>query len=114
VNFTRLPSVRPTVTRSFQRQLLIAELPRSRFHDLQHGAATLLLSQGVPLKVVQEALGHATIAVTADVYGHLLELQKDPRNVWAMRFAGQTKISWLSIGLSNAPERGPKSNCSLF
>lgn len=41
-------------------------------------AATLLLSQGVPLKVVQEALGHATIAVTADVYGHLLpELQKD-------------------------------------
>ena len=68
----------PTVTRSFQTALEAAKLPRQRFHDLRHGAASLLLAQGVPLKVVQEALGHATISVTADVYGHLLpELQKD-------------------------------------
>ena len=68
----------PTVTRSFQTALEVAKLPRQRFHDLRHGAASLLLAQGVPLKVVQEALGHATISVTADVYGHLLpELQKD-------------------------------------
>lgn len=68
----------PTVTRQFQAQLKDAGLPRVRFHDLRHGAATLMLSQGVPLKVVQETLGRATIAVTADVYGHLLpELQKD-------------------------------------
>ena len=68
----------PTVTRAFQDQLARAGLPRLRFHDLRHGAATLLLAQGTPLKVVQEALGHATISVTADVYGHILpELQKD-------------------------------------
>ena len=58
--------------------LAAAGLNRMSFHDTRHGAATLLLAQGVPFKVVQEALGHATIAVTADVYGHLLpELQRD-------------------------------------
>jgi integrase len=68
----------PTVTRQFQAALKAAGLPRTRFHDLRHGAATLYLAQGVPLRVVQEILGHATISVTADVYGHLVpELQKD-------------------------------------
>ena len=68
----------PTVTRQFQECLSAAGIPRQRFHDLRHGAASLLLAQGVPMKVVQESLGHATISVTADVYGHLLpELQKD-------------------------------------
>ena len=68
----------PTVTRQFQAALEAAGLPRQRFHDLRHGAATLYLAQGVPLKVVQEILGHATISITADVYGHLVpELQQD-------------------------------------
>jgi integrase len=42
-----------------------------RFHDLRHTAATLLLSAGVPLKVVSETLGHSSIAITADVYAHV-------------------------------------------
>lgn len=66
------------MTRQFQTCLSAADIPRQRFHDLRHGAASLLLAQGVPMKVVQESLGHATISVTADVHGHLLpELQKD-------------------------------------
>jgi integrase len=43
-----------------------------RFHDLRHSTATLLLSWGVPLKIVQEILGHASIKTTGDVYAHLL------------------------------------------
>ena len=43
-----------------------------RFHDLRHSAATLLLSQGTHPKVVQELLGHSQIAVTMDVYSHVL------------------------------------------
>lgn len=42
-----------------------------RFHDLRHTAASLLLAAGVPLKVVSEALGHSSIAITADVYAHV-------------------------------------------
>lgn len=41
-------------------------------HDARHAAASLMLSQGVPLKVTQETLGHSTIRLTADLYGHLM------------------------------------------
>ena len=49
-----------------------ADLPPIRFHDLRHTAATILLSQGVHPKVVQERLGHAQIAMTLDIYSHVL------------------------------------------
>jgi len=42
------------------------------FHDLRHSAATILLSVGVPAKVVQEILGHANISTTMNIYGHVL------------------------------------------
>lgn len=43
-----------------------------RFHDLRHTHATLLLMAGVPPKAVQARLGHSTIQMTMDTYGHLL------------------------------------------
>ncbi len=49
-----------------------ADLPHIRFHDLRHTAATLLLLQGVHPKVVSEMLGHASIAITLDLYSHVL------------------------------------------
>jgi integrase len=60
------------VRRSFRPLLKRAELPRIRFHDLRHTAATLLLRAGVHPKVVQERLGHAQIAMTLDTYSHVL------------------------------------------
>lgn len=42
-----------------------------RLHDLRHTAASLMLAGGVPLKVVSEALGHSSLAITADVYSHV-------------------------------------------
>lgn len=48
------------------------ELPSVRFHDLRHGHITQLLLRGVPLKVVSARAGHSGIAITADLYGHLL------------------------------------------
>lgn len=47
-----------------------AQVPRIRFHDLRHTAATLMLQQGVNPKVVAERLGHSTIRLTMDLYGH--------------------------------------------
>ncbi len=45
-----------------------------RFHDLRHSAATLLLGEGVNPKVVQEILGHSKIAMTMDVYSHVMPI----------------------------------------
>lgn len=57
----------------YLRLLERAELPKStRFHDLRHTCATLLLCEGVHPKLVQELLGHATIAITLDTYSHVL------------------------------------------
>lgn len=58
--------------RKFQPLLKRAGLPLIRFHDLRHTAATLLLRKGVNPKVVSEMLGHTTIAMTLDVYSHVL------------------------------------------
>jgi integrase len=60
------------ITRSFKPLLRRANLPDIRFHDLRHTCATLLLSRGVHAKLVQELLGHSTIAVTLDTYSHVL------------------------------------------
>lgn len=56
---------------AFQRVLAQAGLPRIRFHDLRHTAATLLLGRGVHPKIVSEMLGHSTIAITLDLYSHV-------------------------------------------
>lgn len=46
-------------------------LPRIRFHDLRHSAASLLLAQAENPKVVQERLGHSKIEITMNVYAHV-------------------------------------------
>ncbi len=50
-----------------------AGLGRWSPHELRHSAASLLLAMGVPLKLVSDVLGHSSIRITADVYGHLLD-----------------------------------------
>jgi integrase len=49
-----------------------AGLPHLTFHGLRHAHATLLLTDGVHLKIVSERLGHSNIAITADTYSHVL------------------------------------------
>ena len=59
--------------RSFDRILMRAGLSAdTRFHDLRHTCATLLLSRNVNPKIVSEMLGHANIAITLDTYSHVL------------------------------------------
>jgi integrase len=55
----------------FHPLLARAGLPKVRFHDLRHTAATLLLGQGVHAKIVSEMLGHSNIAITMDLYSHV-------------------------------------------
>jgi len=58
--------------RMFQKLLREAGLPKLRFHDLRHSAASILLVMGVHPKVVQELLGHSNIAMTLNIYSHVL------------------------------------------
>ncbi|MGH7882923.1 MAG: tyrosine-type recombinase/integrase, partial [Candidatus Dormibacteraceae bacterium] len=60
------------VTRSLQRLLLRAGLPRLKFHDLRHGAASLLLAEGVAARVVMDVLGHSQISTTQNIYQHVM------------------------------------------
>ena len=66
------PLSRYAVTRRFQSILTQAGIEKHRFHDLRHTCATLLLAQGVALRVVMETLGHSQMATTADIYSHVL------------------------------------------
>ena len=56
----------------FLRILEQAGLPKLRFHDLRHTAASLLLNHGVPVIVVSNMRGRSKPSVTWDVYGHLM------------------------------------------
>jgi integrase len=61
-----------SITRSFAEVLKNAGLPHIRIHDLRHTHATLLLKEGVHPKIVSERLGHASVAITLDIYSHVL------------------------------------------
>lgn len=66
------PGDHANVLHAFHRVTDKARLPRLRMHDLRHTAATLLLLKGVPPKIVSEMLGHASVAITLDLYSHVL------------------------------------------
>ena len=59
------------LTSAFPKFLEDHGLRRMRFHDLQHSCASLLLANGVPLKHIQEWLGHSDFTTTANIYAHL-------------------------------------------
>ena len=70
-------------------------LRKIRFHDLRHSCASLLLANNVPMKQIQEWLGHSDFSTTANIYAHLdysskvasadamLSGLKDALSVWA-------------------------------
>lgn len=60
------------MNREFKKICNDAGLGNWHPHELRHSAASLMLAQGVKLQVVSDVLGHASIRMTADVYGHLL------------------------------------------
>lgn len=59
------------LTSAFPKFLESHGLRRMRFHDFRHSCASLLLANGVPLKHIQEWLGHSDFTTTANIYAHL-------------------------------------------
>lgn len=69
---TGTPADEPLIRDALGRVLKAAGIGRKlRVHDLRHGYASLAIQRGVPLLTVSRQLGHGSIAVTADIYGHL-------------------------------------------
>ena len=64
---------------------------RMRFHDTRHSCASLLLASGVPLKQIQEWLGHKNFSITADTYAHL-EYQSKQKSADAMQWIHKTAL----------------------
>ncbi|MFC2068381.1 tyrosine-type recombinase/integrase [Chloroflexota bacterium] len=69
------PSV---LSHDFGRMVKRIGLEGVRFHDLRHTFASLMLLRGAKPKVISEALGHASVAFTMDIYSHIIEgMQED-------------------------------------
>ena len=87
----------------FQPCLELAGLHHRRFHDLRHTFASNLLRAGAPMTYVKDQLGHGSIAVTVDLYGHLLP----GADVDWMEVAATTpQPSATQLQLNKTPETG--------
>ena len=67
-----MPMIVESVSHRFAQLVEAIGLGDVRLHDLRHAYATRLLEAGVHPKVVSEALGHASVAITLDIYSHIL------------------------------------------
>jgi integrase len=66
------------LSHEFARIAKLAGLKGVRFHDLRHTFASLMLLRGAKPKVISEALGHASVAFTMDIYSHIISgMQED-------------------------------------
>jgi integrase len=63
----------PSLSRDFARIVKQAGSENVRFHDLRHSFASLMLLRGAKPKVISEALGHASVAFTKDIYSHIIQ-----------------------------------------
>jgi integrase len=89
------------ITDWFRRLARGAGLPPIRLHDVRHSYATAALAAGVPAKVVSERLGHANIAITMDVYSHVIP---------GMDAQAANAVASLILGdpvQANGPDRSP-------
>lgn len=76
------PADPTNVLKQFRKTLQAAGLPKIRFHDLRHTAASLMLNNGVDVLVASKRLGHAKPSITLDVYGHLIpSIQEEAADV---------------------------------
>lgn len=82
-------------TTKFKRILSKTKIDKHmRFHDLRHTNATLLLSQGVDFKVIQERLGHGDINTTLNIYSHVnKEMQKNASEKLTNLFNGGKSVA---------------------
>lgn len=97
------PILGPNLRRGFRKLLRKSGLPKIRFHDLRHTAASLMLNYGIPVLIVSRRLGHSKPSITLDVYGHLIPSKQEE--------AAQLMDDLLApINVTNCTLFAPKQN----
>ena len=86
------------VSSQFGKLLEDLDMPNIRFHDLRHSCASLLLANGVPMKMIQEWLGHSDFSTTANIYSHLDYASK----------VSSAEAMLNGLGMGSNPENAPK------
>lgn len=86
--------------RHFLPALRRAKLRRIRFHDLRHTYASLLIAQGEHPKYIQTQMGHSSINVTMDTYGHMMETVNQD---------AASRLGRAVLGEENEPFEGNRS-----
>jgi site-specific recombinase XerD len=76
-NEVGIPIFAQNVRYYLQKFLKATGLPIIRINDLRHTYATILIQNGIPIKVVSEYLGHSNIKMTLDIYGHVTQKMRD-------------------------------------
>lgn len=71
------PQSPSNLLKEFKVLLEVSGLPKIRFHDLRHTAASLMLNNGIPALVVSKVLGHSKPSTTLDIYGHLIPIMQE-------------------------------------
>lgn len=78
--------------------------PRPRIHDLRHAHASWLIELNVPMAVISKRLGHHSISVTADIYGHLSpDIQRAAAEAASIFFSGRDRVAISRTPLELAP-----------
>jgi integrase len=83
-------------------------LPKIRFYDLRHTHASLLIAEGVHAKKIAERLGHSSIKLTMDTYGHLFEGSDRESAEQMDRLFGSASV--LNASRDQAPQLGSRGN----
>jgi integrase len=98
-----VPMVVETVSHLFARLVAGVGLGDVRMHDLRHAFATRLFERGVHPKVVSEALGHASIAITLDTYSHVMRRWAGSRPTRSRPSSGRKDERRRQLGGNGAP-----------
>ena len=92
------------VSEHFKNLLKKLGLRHIRFHDLRHSCASLLLAKGIPMKAIQEWLGHSNFSTTANIYAHLDSNSKQ-LSAQAITSAFKTKKEIEELGSSTSSNK---------